>query len=546
MSSRNGNKTPPPYAKKFPDSTVVPSQLPHWKWPGVTWESTQAVREVLEENDRGYDIYERRRFAHNHFSHSVLTRYALGAPAKALRDTWEHDKKHLVSLDPSGSDRKDVDEKKVPEKIDRDNWGDRKYIGVKGNYSRYLTFFHTEIDRMGPIRTVDKYIFAPDANWRPFKLENGEECEGPKMIDRLMAGVLHPFIHVGFGLEFGDRVVLAEGLAETAIHQDEITGRLITPEYLEQLSKPVDPSTAHTRRPARDVSSEDDLQPSTSREPRLGRSILEIYAIMTTSEKTTPPKYDPDSMINDKLIAATEDGRAQALRELVEQWSLCDEELADGKAGWERKYEEIAVFVTLLACGTGRQRHEPRVDFFLMHALTSSIFLPSYLPHLSIPNRRTLLRSYLLAVLHTSLSRGRPHLNPELVMSYDAFPVSPNTDGGLKQLKDARQALGEPQNKESRNPWLSLTEKSLAYPDSHVPKSIRSLVYFSSLYGATPPGNFIGTYLTGGQTHETIKGMSKVDGSLFIRAAGAIMSQVGKGEEAEWDRSALGYDEAWE
>ncbi|KAK8864191.1 hypothetical protein IAR55_001437 [Kwoniella newhampshirensis] len=545
MSSGNSPKIPPDYAKKFPDSTVGPSKLLNWKWPGVTWESTKTVREVLEENDRGYDIYESRRFAHNHFSHSVLTRYALGAPPQALRDTWIHDRDHLVSLDPRGADRKDVDASKVPAKIDRDNWGDRKYIGWKGNYSRYLVFFHEEIDRLGSLATVEKYVFSAEANWEPFKLAGGEECQPPHMLDRLMGGVLHPFIHVGFGLEFGDRVVLAEGLAEAAVHQDEIIGRLITPEYLKQLARPVDLSTAHLRRPARDVSSEDTLQASTPRGPRLGRSILEIYAILTTSSKTTPPKYDTDSMINDKLIAATEEGRAQALRGLVDEWSLSDDELADGKAGWERKYEEIAVFVTLLACGTGRQGHAPRVDFFLMHALTSSIFLPSYLPQMTIPQRRTLLRSYLLAVFHTALARGRPHLNPQLLMFYDDFPVTSSPAVGLRRLKDRQQALGNPQNNENRNAWLSLVESSLAYPDSHVPKSIRSLFYFASLYGATPPGNFIGSYLTGGQTHETIKGMSQVDGSLFIRAAGAIMAQIGEGEEADWDRSALGYDEAW-
>lgn len=41
------------------------------------------------------------------------------------------------------------------------------------------------------------------------------KAEGGKtpghMLDRLVAGVLHPFIHVGFGLEFRDQVMLAEG-----------------------------------------------------------------------------------------------------------------------------------------------------------------------------------------------------------------------------------------------------------------------------------------------------------------------------------------------
>jgi hypothetical protein len=42
--------------------------------------------------------------------------------------------------------------------------------------------------------------------------------------------------------------------------------------------------------------------------------------------------------------------------------------------------------------------------------------------------------------------------------------------------------------------------------------------------------------------------MAKLDGTLFIRVAGQLMDYMGwdKGEENEWDRTALGWDEAWE
>lgn len=68
--------------------------------------------------------------AHNHFPHSVLSRYAFGAPPKLIHDCWNHDKRHLVSLDPAGPDRKDVDETKVPKRITRKDWGN--YLGNKG------------------------------------------------------------------------------------------------------------------------------------------------------------------------------------------------------------------------------------------------------------------------------------------------------------------------------------------------------------------------------------------------------------------------------
>lgn len=71
--------------------------------------------------------------AHNHFPHSLLTRYALGAPPRLLRDIWENDRKHLVSLDPEAEDREATDESKVPEVINRDNWDKPEYLGFDGS-----------------------------------------------------------------------------------------------------------------------------------------------------------------------------------------------------------------------------------------------------------------------------------------------------------------------------------------------------------------------------------------------------------------------------
>lgn len=86
-------------------------------------------------------------------------------------------------------------------------------------------------------------------------------------------------------------------------------------------------------------------------------------------------------------------------------------------------------------------------------------------------------------------------------------------------------------------------------PDSHVIKSIRSLAHYASLLGNSPPGGLPGTYKEEGRgvdKEEAVKGMSKLDGSVFLRAAGAIMTTMAPGGEGAWDRSQLGYDEAWE
>jgi len=96
----------------------------------------------------------------------------------------------------------------------------------KSAYSRYLVFFHAEIERLGPLVVLEEYIFSPQAvrcaTARYRTIYDGSSSlhqnwvarhdrPPPQMLVRMVAGVLHPFIHIGFGLEFKDIVVLAEG-----------------------------------------------------------------------------------------------------------------------------------------------------------------------------------------------------------------------------------------------------------------------------------------------------------------------------------------------
>ena len=55
--------------------------------------------------------------------------------------------------------------------------------------------------------TLEKYVFTPEANVDPTRPEN----EHPRMLNRLISGLLHPLIHVGYGLEFGLPGMLVEG-----------------------------------------------------------------------------------------------------------------------------------------------------------------------------------------------------------------------------------------------------------------------------------------------------------------------------------------------
>jgi len=142
----------PSFAANFPSSTASPSF--YFRFPGCTPQSTAAVRKTIEDNDRRHDIYEKARcklphikkimandkiVAHNHISHSLLTRYALGASPTLIEDSLIYDAGRHVSLDPTAGDRK-VNGTHVPDKITRENWTDDKYLGQR----EYVLQFHGE------------------------------------------------------------------------------------------------------------------------------------------------------------------------------------------------------------------------------------------------------------------------------------------------------------------------------------------------------------------------------------------------------------------
>ena len=158
-------------------------------------------------------------------------------------------------------------------------------------------------------------------------------------------------------------------LAEAAIHSTESVLPLLGNDWPQGIE-----SKSDTRPPAVEERKQWTVS-YPARQPRSGKSLLEIYAEVLSSDKFNPVPYDKDMMIVDRLVISGKESH-DALHALVKEWSLSDEELGDGIGGWERKVEEVAILVTLLACGSGRKGKAPRVDFFLVSS-HSNYFLMS-------------------------------------------------------------------------------------------------------------------------------------------------------------------------
>ncbi|KAH9933111.1 uncharacterized protein BXZ73DRAFT_89778 [Epithele typhae] len=221
--------------------------------------------------------------------------------------------------------------------------------------------------------------------------------------------------------------------------------------------------------------------------------------------------YDPNAFITARYAAACTPERVAEIRRLSALWQVD----ASSLIAIDEKVEELIWTTTLLLVGSGRAGRKPRLDFFLMHFLNASLFVPSLLAAIpSTQSKAALLRALVPALLVTLLIRGRPRIDATLAMSYHAVPRPPPV---------AANGVNPPK------------------------PAVRVLYYGAQRYGRTPPGGVIGAFDTNGR--ETHPGMAKLDGSLFVRAAGVVMDTLGwvtHGQKTgSWDRSALGWDDAW-
>jgi len=96
---------------------------------------------------------------------------------------------------------------KSPEPISDGNFTD--HLGDGRYYQAYLEFFSSQLVTKGAEKTLEDYLYSKGVNFNDRAGVDGSRQ--PEMFGRFMSGLMHPLIHVGYGLEFGLLGVLAEG-----------------------------------------------------------------------------------------------------------------------------------------------------------------------------------------------------------------------------------------------------------------------------------------------------------------------------------------------
>ncbi|KAG2031137.1 hypothetical protein BDR03DRAFT_928361 [Suillus americanus] len=442
----------------FPSPSSPPDVLSPPRYPGVSPEAAAALTHVLKDNYTKYHIFFNYRRFHNHITHRALALYATGAGGSLIEQFYKQD----------GANQRPAI--KSPEAITEENF--IKHLGDENFYAAYKTFFSKVIEERGVSATLEKYIFSRKYNF----VEGRDASAQPVMLARFLGGLFHAFIHVGYGAEFGIPGMVVEGLALTSVHEPEFL-----PSYLFEPSGTTAVEEATTRLASLVLNTKISVAPFQLEQPQKNHTFSILAKIMQDS-KFAPKEIKKYFKDFDGLMSEHGD----TIWRYAEQWTIDPSQPGE----IERKMEECIWTSTILyTIGGWNKDRGLRADFFFMHLVTSSLFLPSLLPYLPQDSQVLLLRGYFASTLGWWITRGFPRLDIQGFLSATSHISS--------ETKVA-------------NPFLDIVQSAMTHPDNHILKIQRAFGHFSSLYGARPKGSFGDTELEGAEA---------LDGSLFLRAA---------------------------
>ncbi|KAK5789410.1 hypothetical protein VI817_008534 [Penicillium citrinum] len=247
----------------------------------------------------------------------------------------------------------------------------------KENYSNYLAFFQDEIDAKGVGAVLNEYVFAGD-----------ERAES--MMSRLFGGLIHPLIHLGFGLEYNQPAIVAQALAQAAVHED-----WIGPEYFV---------------PAENLAG--------GIGKRGSKSLFQLLNEIRTDKKLAQStKFSDGNKIREGPLHRARD----EMLNYASQYTVSEDQIE----------ERVADMINTVSYYTGaaqRPDKNVKIDFFLIHCVNSSIFFSKIvqLPFLDTQSKLRLLEWKGRMDLVMYVSRGSPELRLNEVTQY---PVTNDWSG---------------------------------------------------------------------------------------------------------------------
>lgn len=326
------------------------------------------------------------------------------------------------------------------------------------------------MEKIGHEDLLNKTLFAGD--------ERADD-----LLARCFAGLYHPLIQIGYGLEFGLSALIPEGLAMAAADDSDALDYLVK---CEQESEA--PPAKTTLR---------DLLDSIHNDPEVKKLTAENSNVMAWK----------------KLLASA----PTPIIRYARQVRVPIDKL-------EQKTAEAINLSAQIVGGAVRADKTVKLDFFLVHSLTTSLFLTTFnaQPWLNEESKARLVEWKTRFDLFLYVAVGAPTL-----LLNDVEDYNPKILHSISNSSTSHSSISG-----GGNPWLGIIERGVRKEDDgHTIKVIRALAHGERVCGQYPDGE---------------NGML-VKKDMWIKLAAMCIdaSEDVKDGSAQWVYGA-GFDSGWE
>ncbi|PNP55101.1 hypothetical protein THARTR1_04790 [Trichoderma harzianum] len=328
-----------------------------------TDESAAKVSELLQKDLESHHVFFNAEGFHNHTVHLLLSLYATGASPSILEQAYAENHSYQIKAMNTHPD--------VVKEL-KSGWSaDCPYLGKGKHYPDFLNFFQDEIEEKGWEKVLLEYVFRGD--------ERSEAIFG-----RLFAGFLHPLIQLMYGIEWHQPAIVAQGLAQAAVHENRV-GAFLT--KVEQAASSQPQSVQRTPL------------------PELFESVRQYSEKLATSAQ-----FGDSNKVYDGVFVRAPD---EAL-EFLKQVRVGEDELD------ERLAEMVHSCAYVAATAAFHPPNVPKFDFFLIHHLNSSPFFVTLLSFswLTPAQKARMLAWKIRLDIVQYIARGCPPLRLDALKSF--------------------------------------------------------------------------------------------------------------------------------
>ncbi|KAK0727325.1 hypothetical protein B0T26DRAFT_747667 [Lasiosphaeria miniovina] len=350
---------------------IAPDNSGLWQVP-QTEAAAKKASELLQEDMEKHHVFFNNDGFHNHIPHHILALYGTGADASALQKAYDENVSYQrPALPVHAGDRVVADFK---------DWDHaQKYLGRAQYYPDFLRFFQTEMEQPGSgwEAVLAKYLFRPRDN------NSSSPAAADDMLVRLYSGFLHPLIQLMYGMEWQQPAIVAEALAQTAVHGNDIKEFLLESEkraYTEAEKRPMPPSAAL------------------------------LDAVRADKDLAAAARMEDGNKIRDGVLARAK----EAMIRIAARVRVAPDELD------ERTAEMFNACVYMGAAAAVHPPKHPKFDFFLMHHINASPIFATInaQPWIAATTKARVLEWKIRMDLIQYAARGVPDLNLDKIATY--------------------------------------------------------------------------------------------------------------------------------